>query len=608
MSKLKILTIILISILHITFSYANQDIKTNDIIRISQWLNGRGKIKIDEIENILPNLPFKNELQEKAEILIEEYPYKKIINWFIKFPPKTAYGHKVYGMAIANTPYLNFAKNIIQDSWIYGKFTFKESEYFLNKYKNILTKEDHYKKIDNILWNEDYIDNKELIKKLLPLMDEAQVEIINFRVLCQTKDPLRHSQFLSLPSFHQNNPDIIYSYIISLRGKTTTKITEILSKIEPLAGKENEFAKVKIEYTKQLIKKAQYKDAYKVIQSIKGGNPNLRYICESKWLAGFLLLEYLKNPKSAKAYFLEYADLATLSYSKSRGYYWIARSYKKMKDINNYYLWIEKAAKFGQTFYGQMSTMEIGKELELAIPTDKEIYQDEFSKIAIELFQLKQYKLGVDYAILSIKAAEQPEKIAYLMDIYSEYADLHSMASLGRFIANSMGVVILKYAYPTPYDLKNITKTPELIYALIRQESCFNKYAQDFKSQSDLGLMQISPPIARALIQKGDKNSINQMLLQDPYYNIKIGSTLVNQLLRRYNSAMLTMVSYNLGNKILANWIKKFGDPRKFTTPIELIKWVENIPNPIVKIHFQRVFENWIIYKMLLLKNTMVSF
>ena len=137
----------------------------------------------------------------------------------------------------------------------------------------------------------------------------------------------------------------------------------------------------------------------------------------------------------------------------------------------------------------------------------------------------------------------------------------------------------LSLRFPLTYQnsIKNYAKNyqikPELIYAIIRQESSFRGDA--ISSAGAIGLMQIMPNTAKD-ISKSEKIAYKikpQLLLSDK--NINIGVAYLKQLAKRFdNHPILMAAAYNAGPKQVNNWLKT-NPPNEMDIWIETLPWLE---------------------------------
>ena len=144
----------------------------------------------------------------------------------------------------------------------------------------------------------------------------------------------------------------------------------------------------------------------------------------------------------------------------------------------------------------------------------------------------------------------------------------------------------------TPKDGWKVDKA--LVYAFVRQESCFNQRAES--SVGAVGLMQIMPNTGRELA-KLLSYPWQKKLLKEPEYNLSLGQ---NYLLRLMalpavgNNLMFLAVAYNAGPGNLIKWKKKMkyqDDPLLF---------LESIPSKETRSFTERIIVNYWIYRSLM--------
>jgi soluble lytic murein transglycosylase len=140
--------------------------------------------------------------------------------------------------------------------------------------------------------------------------------------------------------------------------------------------------------------------------------------------------------------------------------------------------------------------------------------------------------------------------------------------------------------YPRPYDVDvraAVARTglpPELIYAIIRQESLYQ--ADAGSSAGALGLMQLMPETARRTAHKFDLPVPTRSDLLIPSVNIPLGSSFLKSLIdRSAGQVPLATASYNAGPAAARRWLP--------TSPMATDVWVENIPYNETRTYVQRV-------------------
>jgi soluble lytic murein transglycosylase len=150
--------------------------------------------------------------------------------------------------------------------------------------------------------------------------------------------------------------------------------------------------------------------------------------------------------------------------------------------------------------------------------------------------------------------------------------------------------------YPRPYDSQVRTAArfaglpPELIYALIRQESL---YQADAGSRAGArGLMQLMPATARRTARRWDLPIPSNAGLLDPATNVRLGAATLSSLIRLADQQIpLALAGYNAGPAAARRWLPD--------EPMETDVWVENIPYNETRGYVRRVSWHAVVFAWL---------
>ena len=138
---------------------------------------------------------------------------------------------------------------------------------------------------------------------------------------------------------------------------------------------------------------------------------------------------------------------------------------------------------------------------------------------------------------------------------------------------------------------------PELILAVIRQESEFDQRANSYAGAR--GMMQLMTYTAKLVAKQAKLPYSKSRLTSDPFYNIKLGSYYLAGLLEDYEGSYpFALAAYNAGPKRVRYWKKINGDPQK--GKISYIDWIELIKFKETRNYVQRVLENVNVYRYIL--------
>jgi len=116
--------------------------------------------------------------------------------------------------------------------------------------------------------------------------------------------------------------------------------------------------------------------------------------------------------------------------------------------------------------------------------------------------------------------------------------------------------------YAAKYDLP-----PELIYAIIRAESSFNRYAISHAGAS--GLMQIMEPTGVWAAEQIGLSYFDYAYIFEPEINIHIGTWYINRLIRQFGGNVDTaLAAYNAGSGNVSGWLNAQGSTDNSLTDI----------------------------------------
>lgn len=119
----------------------------------------------------------------------------------------------------------------------------------------------------------------------------------------------------------------------------------------------------------------------------------------------------------------------------------------------------------------------------------------------------------------------------------------------------------IRMYYPLDHKEKIVTEAkrhgldPYLVMALIRQESAYDPRARSPVGAT--GLMQIMPATGRELARRLGKG-YSDAKLNDPQYNIELGTLYLKQLINRFRSTELALAAYNGGMGNVWKWQAAF--------------------------------------------------
>lgn len=562
---------------------------------------------ISFIENN-PSWPNIDKLKASAEEYITYSTNKhSIVKWFGKNPARTTHGHKFYALAAQSliTDPIKLA-NIIKAGWIYGHFTSEEERSFLSKNKNIITVGDHVKKMDYLLST----DQKSLARNFLSSRygtGAKEKAVFEAYLAFLDNKSTKNSLYNKLPEVYKYNSGLLYKYLEQYKKEDIIPVSVAKSLLhapeDPMYHKD--WWKLKNVFAKNMLQQKHYALAYKI-----ANNHDHDCFCkidksESQWLAGWIALRFLHNPKLAYEHFTKLHKIVVKPMSVSRAAYWLGVTAETLKDKELAHKWFREAAVFNYTFYGQVAMLELGQH-SLILPTapkittnDKAYYEkNELARATNIFIKHNRMESALLYAKAAIEKAKNAGEAALIVASIKTSNNRKYIIDIAK-VAAQKGFFMTKEVTPTPYKIPKTTIEPALTYSIILKESLFQPNAISYANAH--GLMQLIPSTGCKMAKKIKHKCNVKRLTTDPIHNITLGNKYLEELLQQFNgSYILAAAAYNAGPEPVQRWIARNGDPTKLKNIHQVIHWIESIPYYDTRDYVQRILESVQIYREIL--------
>ncbi len=320
------------------------------------------------------------------------------------------------------------------------------------------------------------------------------------------------------------------------------------------------------------------------------------------WVAGLTAFRLQKWEEAEKAFKTLTVHPKAIPTQQAAAAFWTTRvllKTEKYKDVSFYLR--QAAAASPNSFYGILAQRALGwpinhswKNSDLEKPDMKVILAEPAGRRAVALVQIGQMEFAEKELIklYAEKKSLRKQLLAYTESIV-EYPDLSvRLAALSGQVETPDGDNAL-YPYPNWTPINGWQTDKSLVYAFVRQESCFKNKA--FSKAGARGVMQLMPATAKLMARKLKQPYQLSRLHKIPY-NLMIGQELIKTLLNypAIDGNLLMMIaSYNCGPRNTVKW-KKREDFRN-----DPIMFVEAIPSRETRGFVKKVAANYWIYRSL---------
>lgn len=540
-----------------------------------------------------PDWPEPEVLRRQAEERIgPETPAPDVVRYFTAFPPLTSTGH-MRRLEAAGTAAPNDVARFARDTWQNATLRNSDENDFLNRYAQFLTGPDQVARFDRILREGRHQVARDLVPKLPP----DYLPVANARLAMATRAADAATLVRALPPARLNEPTLRFERMRWIR-RTGTLDEAKAALAGPIPNQNDAWWNERNLVVRALLDADRPAEAYAVATG-HGLTKGVSF-AEAEFLAGWIALRQLKKPAVALKHFSTLYDGVSTDISKSRGAYWLARTYEAVGQTKDTSDWYRQAASYGQTFYGQLAARKL-QGVNPKFPVDpvptaadrQTLAGRELAAMARYLGQVEEYERARPFLLRLARSVTAPGEIALLAQLSLDLKRPDVGLTVARRGAEN-GVVLFDAAFPI-VDLGPTGSIERaLALALAKQESSFNAGA--VSTSNALGLMQLLPTTARDVAGRLKVPFIESKLTRDPVYNVQLGSQYLAEMLQRFGGSYeLALAAYNAGPNRVARWIEAGGDPR--TARIDMVDWIEMMPFRETRNYVQRIMEAVTVYR-----------
>ncbi len=550
-----------------------------------------------------PGWPATRRIQSFVEKRIRNNtPANDVLALFQSRDPATGDGK----IQLARAHYEKGAKDAgdryLRDAWINHNFRVSQERKILSSYGGRLSKEDHAARVDRLLWARQ-ITNARRIFSRLTSAKRREAEARAALLLGASSGP---GLYKKLSKDQQLDSGMLHAAVRHYRRAGDEPYAIALAATSPKdpsalrnSGRWWDERQLLMRWA---LREGRFGDAY-TAAAHHGLEPGGDY-AEAEFNAGWIALRFMNEPKRAEAHFLALASAVGTPISNSRAYYWLGRSAAARNDANLATIYYGAAAKHYYSYYGQLAAEELGGDAltkKFAAPAtstaeDRALFSSRPTVAALR--KLSDLNLDYEFMVFAYHVDDQltrPGEFIELAKLTNGEGAPHLTVRAGK-VAIQKNAFAPDVAYPVVFVPDEAARfiSPEIVLGLSRQESEFNPRA--FSHAGARGLMQLIPTTAQLTARKEGLRYSRSALLDDPVYNMTLGSAHLSHLVNRFDgSLIMTFASYNAGQSRVTRWMREYGDPRD--AAIDPVDWVELIPFSETRNYVQRVLENTQVYR-----------
>ncbi|RAK56362.1 lytic transglycosylase domain-containing protein [Phenylobacterium soli] len=557
-----------------------------------------GFFEVDQARRELAEWPRAARRQVAAERLLESSGKSpaQIVEWFGGADPQTAQGALALASAYKMLGRQAEAAALVRNWWRNKSFDADTQRNMLGRFSDVLTPEDHVRRADILL----YAPQSQAARDMIALLPADWQAAAAARIALRANAENGQELAAALPASVANSPGVAFERAAYLRRHNLDSLAQALVKDFPRDVSTPEAAKAIWDERRQLVltamKAGDFRAAYEAADS---GLSDGTQAAEAEFVAGWIALTKLHEPEAAAKHFATIDRVGVTPITRARALYWQGRAAEARRDRKSADQFYEAAAVHKTAFYGQLAAEKLGQRLTLSTdpeitPADRARFESRGAVQATRLLYDLGYRDLYRTFVLNLDdILPSTQEEALLVDLARGYGDQELSMKAARGAAQR-GFILPQRAYPylTPPEAPGAAE-PAFVLAITRQESDF-----DPRTRSGVGargMMQLMPATA-AIVAKKIGVSYSSSMLDDPDYNMRLGSSFLGQLVDRFSgSYVMAAAGYNAGPGRPAQWVSWCGDPRGGST--DPVDFIECIPFSETRNYVMRVMENTQVYR-----------
>lgn len=562
-----------------------------------------------------PGWPGEDRMRRLAETTLNPNSYEpnQVVAFFSRFPARTAIGHARNAVALSAVGRMEEARLAARNAWTTGALAPDDETRLLSLFGSSLTPADHDARADVLLWQQATAG----AERVLAYTSAARRPVFAARIAFQRKAPAAATLMQAAEATGAGDAGFIADKAMWLRDSGNSIAARTLLANRPSLthrpGNVEKWYEVLLTNARAAANDSQWSFAWAIASKVDDAYAAGIQVRDQSlgerddytsltWLAGTTAFYNLGKPRDAIGMFLRYATAARSPQTISKGYYWAGRSALAAGDKATADGYFAQASVYPDQFYGQLALERMGSPIPAPVASppveltaaDRAAFENRSVVRAARALGTMGYWEDQSKFLRAIAANAANDKEHLLA---SQLARTLGRPDLGVMVGRrAVGDGLSRYgeaSFPRIPVPSGHQTNWTMIHAITRQESQFDRAAVSHAGAR--GLMQLMPGTARETAGKIGLSYNLSALTTDTSYNIQLGSTYFQQMLRYYGGSYpLAVAAYNAGPGNVNKWIAANGDPRLAGS--DMLRWIEQIPIYETRNYVQRVLENAVVY------------
>jgi soluble lytic murein transglycosylase len=546
-----------------------------------------------------PGIPNLRRRAEEA-LMQERAGTQAVLNFFAIRQPLTAAGKIALAKAWMASGQADEAIALVRQTWRQEHMGAQLEDIVIADFGDQLTRADHRSRAERYLLR----DNREAAYRNARRIGADYVKLADARLASARKSGVSQGLIDAVPASLRG--DISFAFLQAQNFRRQNKPVEAAKAIAhvprdaDLLGDGDEWWNERRLIARKLLDIGEHETAYRVAASHRAVTGPM--IIEAEWHAGWIALQFLKDPARASSHFAIAASVAETPISVARAAYWQGRTAEALGHAAESESYYRVAAGHPVAYYGQLARAKLGwHDLPIRRASATGLNGIPGAAAARQLYARDETRaLGTGLLFDLARHLTSTAELEAVAEIAHQARDARTLLAFGK-IALQRGYPLDTAAFPTHgvpgFQPVGTTVERAMVHAIARQESAFDPRAVSHAGAR--GLMQMMPATARETARRTKTPFDLGQLTADPAYCARLGAAHLGDLMGEWRgSHLLVFAAYNAGSGNVRDWIRAYGDPRD--RHVDAQDWIERIPFSETRNYVQRVSENLGVYRKLL--------
>ena len=445
-----------------------------------------------------PTWPLADTLRRNAEdALAGESITGRTVQWFDKYPPRTGAGMVRFAQALRSAGREAEAATWAHKAWTTTAMPKDAETAVVAQWGKDFTQAENETRLDTLLW----LGRPNEARRLVTKIPVGRRTLAEARIALATRAPGVDGLVARVPAEQAKEPAFLFDRIRWRRANNNIAgAIDLMATIPAQSAHEDPWWDERALLARKALESGRITDAYRIAS--QHGQTDRADTADAEWLAGWIALEFLREPKEALAHFTKMREQVRLPVSIARAAYWAGRAADKLQNTDAADGWYREAAKYVTTYYGQLALEKIGTPFfelpAIVAPTAEDaaaFLSRELVQVVIQLASLGEDERLRPFLIRLADQAATPVERALVADLAAKLDRTDLQVAAGKLAAQE-GVLLADAAYPMLQPTATAGVELALVLGLVRQESEFFPTA---RSSAVAGISCINPSAPRGI-------------------------------------------------------------------------------------------------------------